>query len=264
MIYRNNTRRFSLLALLLALALFSNLSFTAGTSARPAVMPPSAVYTVAGWGDNSVGQLSLPAGLTDVTAISAGGTHSLALQTLGTVVGWGDNTYGQATPPAGLTDVTAISAGGFLSAEIGHSLALKSDGTVVGWGDNSFACQATPPGCVSSPVKISAGGAHSLVMQVNSCVQAGCSPQQQASLIIAQIQALVTAGTLTQNQGAGLIDKLNAVITKLDQGQTTAACGQLDAFINQVQGFINNGTLTSAQGQPLIDAVNAIRASIGC
>jgi len=47
-----------------------------------------------------------------VVAISGGSSHAIALKSDGTVVGWGDNTYGQATPPAGLASVVAISAGG--------------------------------------------------------------------------------------------------------------------------------------------------------
>ena len=82
--------------------------------------------------------------------------------------------------------------------------------------------------------------------------------------LLGQIQALIDAGVLTQNQGQGLLDKLNAVIAKLAQGQTGAACNQLDSFINQVNAFISNGALTQAQGQPLIDAANAIRAGNGC
>ena len=74
------------------------------------------------------GQTNVPAGLSGVTAISAGGYHSLALKDDGTVVAWGGNYNGESTVPAGLSGVTAISGGGF------HSLALKDDGTVVGWG----------------------------------------------------------------------------------------------------------------------------------
>ena len=67
-----------------------------------------------------------------------------------------------------------------------------------------------------------------------------------------------------QNQADGLIDKLNQVITKLDNGQTGAACNQLSTFINHVNAFMNNGALTQPEAQPLIDAANAIRASNGC
>ena len=67
--------------------------------------------TVVAWGGNSQGPATVPAGLTDVVAVSGGGFHTLALKSDATVVAWGWNIYGQASVPAGLTDVTAISAG---------------------------------------------------------------------------------------------------------------------------------------------------------
>ena len=119
--------------------------------------------TVVGWGENNSGEASPPAGLTGVTAISAGRLHSLALHGDGTVVGWGYNDFGQASPPAGLTGVTAISASDF------HSLALKSDGTVVGWGDNGYG-QASPPAGLTGVIEISAGGLHSLALKSDGTV----------------------------------------------------------------------------------------------
>jgi alpha-tubulin suppressor-like RCC1 family protein len=86
---------------------------------------------VVAWGDDSFGQTSTPAGLTNVLAIAAGEYHSLALKADGTVVEWGfvlslyPNTVTEM--PAGLSGVIAISCGG------SHSLALKADGTVATW-----------------------------------------------------------------------------------------------------------------------------------
>ena len=82
-------------------------------------------------------------GLSTVKAISAGGTHDLALLKNGTVMAWGDNAFGQlgngttTTSPvpvtvSGLHNVKAISAG------LAHSLALLQNGTVMAWGDNEF------------------------------------------------------------------------------------------------------------------------------
>ena len=71
-------------------------------------------------------------GLTNLTAVTAGAYHSLALKNDGTVVAWGDNTFGQTNIPASVTNVTAIACGWF------HNLALRGDGTVVAWGDNTY------------------------------------------------------------------------------------------------------------------------------
>jgi hypothetical protein len=86
---------------------------------------------------------------------------------------------------------------------------------------------------------------------------------QQASLIDGQVQSLVSAGTLTSGQGAGLSDRLNEITAKINQGQISAACNQLNAFINQVTGFIG-GKLSAAQGQALISAANALQINLGC
>ena len=117
------------------------------------------------WGDNSYGQLNVPAGLTGVTSIAAGSAHSLALKSDSTVVAWGYNSAGRLNVPAGLTGVTAISAGA------SHSLALKSDGTVVGWGANNFG-EATPPANLSGVTAISAGFSHSVALKNDGTVVA--------------------------------------------------------------------------------------------
>jgi alpha-tubulin suppressor-like RCC1 family protein len=64
----------------------------------------------------------VPEGLTDITAISAGAWHSLALKSDGTVVGWGArNEFGAEAVPEGLSNIVSISAGHF------HSLAISAD-----------------------------------------------------------------------------------------------------------------------------------------
>jgi hypothetical protein len=78
--------------------------------------------TVVAWGYNGYGQTNVPAGLSGVTAIAAGGAnysgHTVALKTNGTVVAWGDNYFGQTTVPAGLSGVTAIAAGAYHTVAI--------------------------------------------------------------------------------------------------------------------------------------------------
>ncbi len=117
--------------------------------------------TVWSWGDNTFGQLgrsgnSLIAdpvstgttGIASITAIAAGGDHSLALRNDGTVWAWGYNGYGQlgnntitnSTVPVQVfnadgtpfNNIKAIAAGG------AFSVALMNDGTVWAWGYNGF------------------------------------------------------------------------------------------------------------------------------
>ena len=105
--------------------------------------------TVWAWGSNRFGQLGNAStadsaapvqvqGLYDASAIAAGASHALALNS-GTVWAWGYNGYGQLgdgttanrSAPVqlqGLGGVTGIATGSV------HSLALKSDGTVWAWG----------------------------------------------------------------------------------------------------------------------------------
>ena len=125
--------------------------------------------TVVGWGYNTHGQITIPAGLTNVVAVGAGTYHSVALKANGTVVAWGDNTYGQTNVPKSATNVVAISAGYY------HTLALRSDGCVVAWGagtNNSGAdwnnAQCMVPSCATSNiVAIAAGGYHSLALNAD-------------------------------------------------------------------------------------------------
>lgn len=124
---------------------------------------PIASGRIVGWGDNQKGQLNIPADLKDVTAISGGLYHSLALKNDGTVVTWGDNSSGQLNIPAGLTGITAISAGE------DHSLALKNDGTVVAWGFNGQG-QTNVPAGLTGVKGVAAGAIDSFALKNDGTV----------------------------------------------------------------------------------------------
>jgi sugar lactone lactonase YvrE len=149
--------------------------------------PPSPGQPAVAWGYNGFGAIgaggpadmepATPVGLSDVTQVSAGTYHSLALKADGTVWSWGYNGVGQlgngtvndGRAPAkvpGLTGMVAVSAG------MMHSLALKSDGTVWAWGWNPYGqlgngltadlrLPAQIPG-LGNVTSVSAGALHSL------------------------------------------------------------------------------------------------------
>lgn len=93
--------------------------------------------TVAAWGDNSQGQTNVPAGLSDVIAVTCSYYNCFALKSDGTVVSWGANTNGANDIPPGLTGVIGIDSTGY------GCIALKDDGTVVTWGTTSGSTSAT-------------------------------------------------------------------------------------------------------------------------
>lgn len=58
------------------------------------------------WGDNTHGQLDVPANLalSDISQISAGNAHTCALSGSGGVICWGDDASGQTSVPPGISD----------------------------------------------------------------------------------------------------------------------------------------------------------------
>ena len=104
------------------------------------------------WGYDGDGELGDPRvtgpglvivpGLSNITQVSVGGGHVLALDSSGTVWSWGMNFFGELgdratggshptpVPVPFLNQIVQVSAG------VGYSLALRSDGTVWAFGDN--------------------------------------------------------------------------------------------------------------------------------
>ena len=113
---------------------------------------------MAAWGYNYYGQAAVPAGLSNVVAVAAGVSHSLALKNDGTAVMWGDGSSGQTNVSPALSGVLAIACGDY------HSLALKSDGTMTAWGYSVDGETNVPPG-LDKVVAVAGGGYHSLALR---------------------------------------------------------------------------------------------------
>lgn len=184
--------------------------------------------TVLAWGQNSMGQLGMNnttpsasvatpvTGVTQATAVAAGGEFSLALDSSGNVWAWGNNAYGQlgngktesSPSPAkvqtgietpdpedpnktiitliDLSNIVAIAAGG------SHALAIDAAGNVWAWGYNYFgqlgtgdavnrtsAVKVTTDGAAG---KIAAGLAHSLVLTSTGLYSSGYNALGQLGL----------------------------------------------------------------------------------
>ena len=118
-----------------------------------------------GWGDNTYGQLNLPAGQSGIVAVAAAAGSSFILKDNGTVVAWGYNPLGACNVPANLSNVVKIA----ITAH--HCLALKSDGRVVAWGRNNDG-ESNVPSSLTNAVGIAAGGYHSLAVKKDGTVAA--------------------------------------------------------------------------------------------
>ena len=128
---------------------------------------------VAAWGNNTSGQALPPPGLSNVVAIAAGSSFSLALKDDGTVVAWGA-TPGTNIPP-NLTNVVAISAGS------AFGFAVRSDGTVVGWGSG---VQTNVPTTISNVVSASGSVNHALGLRTEGTLVEWGTPQSKAAIPI--------------------------------------------------------------------------------
>lgn len=169
--------------------------YAVGSSHTLALKADGTVWAV---GENGYGQLGngtssswrtyepqMVKGLEQVSAVAAGGAHSVALKQDGTVWAWGNNAAGQLgdgcqgnsplpVQVKGLSDIKAIATGN------SHVVVLKGDGTVWTWGNNrigqlgnaSKISSSTPVQVsgLTGVVSIAAGGFHTLALREDGTV----------------------------------------------------------------------------------------------
>ncbi|NBV23019.1 MAG: cell wall anchor protein [Proteobacteria bacterium] len=208
--------------------------------------------TLAAWGYNGGGQLGnnstvdspVPVAVTTagtplagktVTALAAGGSHTLVLCSDGTLISWGYNDRGQlgnntlggqsavpvavtvaGTPLAGKT-VTAVSAGS------SHSLALCSDGTLTAWGwdfhgelgDNGSTQNFSPSSYHLTPVAVIASDYFTTLFPASSAYHnlallSHCAPPL---LSLAQYAGVSVTGTVGCTYRIDYTTNLTAPVT---------------------------------------------------
>ncbi len=130
-----------------------------------------AELTAVVWGNSFNGKTNIPPAATNLTAVSAGNDHTLALRSDGAVIAWGLNSSGQTNLPVTATNVVQISAGQR------HNLVLREDGALVAWGLNAGGITNIPAEATNQPVAgIAAGASHNLVLRTNGTAYAWGNP----------------------------------------------------------------------------------------
>jgi len=95
--------------------------------------------TLVAWGSNGNGQTTVPASLTNVSAVASGSAFNLALEAAGPVAAWGNNSQGELNLPAGLTNVAAIAGGTNFALAIGDQAPQANNATVSGYVNHDLA-----------------------------------------------------------------------------------------------------------------------------
>jgi probable HAF family extracellular repeat protein len=88
------------------------------------------------------------------------------------------------------------------------------------------------------------------------------TPQQVLQNLAADVEALADDGTLTSGEAQSLTKLLNLAAAMIDDGNTTTAGAQLQAFISRVERLVQRGVLTAEEGQALIDPAQDVVAGL--
>ncbi|MDG2029500.1 MAG: FG-GAP-like repeat-containing protein [Phycisphaerales bacterium] len=172
-----------------------------GTPQNPVVQVDAGLFstvalladgTVACWGANESGQCDVPAGLGEVTAITAAWKNTAALLADGSVECWGDDSFGQLSVPAEIANPLETIQ---VAAGARHSVVLLSDGSIRCFGFNFSGCCDVPAG-VGDPgnpcIEVAAGDQLSVALMEDGTITCwGLNDQGQCDVPVeAQGQAI--------------------------------------------------------------------------
>ncbi len=221
--------------------------------------------------------------LTGVTAIAAGGFHSLALKSDGTVWSWGLDNYGQlgltvsgtctvggfvyscSTTPVQVTTLSVVTS---LSGGWQHSLALKSDGTVLAFGYNAFGqlgngttTRSTTPVQVSnlSGVKALAQGAGPSTSQV---LKSDGTVWDWGWGLAGNLGNGQTQNSSVPIQVSGL-SGVTAVAIGAEHGLAVVAGGNVYAWGDNSKGELGNGSTTNSSTPVQVSTLSGISVVAG-
>jgi alpha-tubulin suppressor-like RCC1 family protein len=284
------------------------LALTVGTEAATATPPQPVPQLISAWGANQLGQLgdgttansNTPVEvrgvngtgtLGGVTAVSAGGDHTLALLSNGTVVAWGANNDGQLgdgmmsgdseTPvqvvgPGGIGTLTGVTA---IAANDDYSLALLSNGTVMSWGSGGFGQLGDDATANSdAPVPVSGIGGAGELTDV-SAVAAG---QDHGLALLGDGTAVawgsdtdgqlgdgsMDAGSTTPVQvvargGSGTLGGVSALAAGQDHSLALLANGTVLAWGSNNAGQLGDGSTTSSDAPVQVNGLGGSGALTG-
>jgi alpha-tubulin suppressor-like RCC1 family protein len=185
--------------------------------------------------------------------IAAGYEQSLILQADGTVRAWTPS--GQsAGVPAGLSNVVAVSAGGSAQGFV-HAVALKSDGSLVAWGNNSFGQINVPSNIVSAVALSAGGnGTLAYLNDRSPVVTAQTAGRRVARGTNVTLAALAVGQPVLNYQwrfkGVDMPGATNATLTLT--GVDHSFSGGYAAVVSNVLGVANSQTMLLQVGGGLI------------
>jgi alpha-tubulin suppressor-like RCC1 family protein len=278
-------------------------AIAAGSNHSVALATDGHVYT---WGGNTYGQLGNgttttattpvevegPGGtgfLSDVVAIAAGNSFTVAVTAAGHVYAWGYNNYGQlgtgTTTTTTPVEAKGVGGTGFLSgivaitAGASHTIALGADGHIYAFGVNSSGqlgigsttAKSTPvevegpggTGFLSGVVAVSAGSSHSLALTQGGNIYAfGLNANGQ--LGDGSTTNATTPSEVEGPGGTGFLSGVRSISAGFYFSLAVTQDGHLSTWGQNNDGQLGNGSTTDSSTPMILGGVaNVTSAAAG-